>query len=169
MNYKEINIEIIKCLSDKWENVVRAQRLDDDEILIIPSPAYYGYIIPRKELMVEESRLSFLPLEKPLFKISDYCKPENMVKPTNQFIRYGTFLCQRFEGKMKKQTWGVYINEKYLKQVNRDGCEFYQNVKPGKDMPRENILAVKHEMTDDGKDIYKPLLYIMPVEIRDRK
>lgn len=168
MNYRDINIEIIKCLSDKYDNVVRAQTLDDGDILIVPSPAYYGYIIPRKELMVDESRLSLIPLEKPLFRVSDYCKPENIVKPTHQLLRYGTILAQRFEGKTKKQTWGVYINEKFMKQIINEGCEFYQNVQPGKDMARENVLAVKHEETKDGKDIFIPLMYLMPFEVRSR-
>lgn len=167
MNYKDINIELIKCMSDKYNPLVRAQVLDDDDILLIPHPAFYGYIIPRRKLLVAESKLVMLNPEKPLFKISDYCKPENRVMPINQYYRFRTNLYQRFEGKFGKKTWGVYINERFLKQVNRDGCEFYQNVQPDKDMPRENVLVVIHEKTDEGKDIYKPLLFLMPFEIRD--
>lgn len=168
MNYKDINIELIKCLSDNHDPIVRAQVLDDDDILLIPHPAYYGYIIPRKKLLVSESKLVMLDPEKPLFKLSDYYKPENEIKSTRNFFLLGANkLCRKFEGNLENKFWDVYIDEKFLKKCDNEYCWFYQNAQPDKDMEREPVLVVQERRTKDGEFIPKPILYLMPVEIRD--
>lgn len=167
MNYKDINLHIIKCLFDKYDPIVRAQEVDENNILLIPSPAYYGYIIPRKKLYVSEGVLSMLDKGKPLFKVSEYCKPGNEIRPTNQFIEFGGEYCRRFENPEKRGA--VYLKEKFLKEVHR-GDEFnvryYQNVQPGEDMGRKSVLVVTVEKDKDGNETYTPKLFVMPIDVK---
>lgn len=122
MDWKKANLDICNALV-KGE-LVRAQKTEGDEILVIPSPAYYGYLFNPKDIIFSMAKLQMLPATAHMIFSRSVIAPENEIKATKdlRLLTYKKAIARKFVADGRK-TW---VDTKLLKQVNVDTCKFYQ-------------------------------------------
>lgn len=135
MDYKKANVEIIKSIIDRDD--VRAQALEGGLTLVIPPPHYYGYILTSEEIAFALDRIPKVPKENRICRL-EVIAPENEIKMTDDFrlIPYKRDMARRFDKNGKT----VWINSKFLKNIDLVSCRFYQD----KHKDRDVIIATEH-------------------------
>ena len=156
MNYYKANMEICKALSKG--DLVRGYWMEDDLFFVTPE-GYYGFIIPKKEIIFDVSRVHILSL--PVFLTENFLKPENEIKKTRRFFQAGKELCQQFDG----NGYSVYIKKRFMNAIDGEIIRgYYQNIQPGKNMAKELVLAtIDSRMGNDLKEI--PVMAFCPISI----
>ena len=157
MNYKIANKEVCKALING--ELVRGYNIDENTIFVTPD-GFYGFVIPKTEIVFDATRIK---QTKKMFDFSGYIKPENEIKPTNNYIKAEKDFCRRFDGK----DWQLYVKEKFLQKLDKSECySFFQNYEEGKDMRKQNILAAVRKYENDCYK-YIPAVVLLPIFILD--
>lgn len=122
MNKKRVNLDICKWIING--EFVRGQDVPEDKVLILPEQACFGYILPKKDVAFSMDKVRMLWAEKKQIVDMDIVKPENEIKPTD----YLRMMCsgKEFARKFTGKGGDVWINTKFMKNINVRGCKFYQ-------------------------------------------
>ena len=153
MNISAANIEICKQLAKG--NRVRTQIVAKDFILVIPEPAYYGYVMNVKDPVFSIEKTTSVDKKKQIISLS-LLNQKNEITPT-PYLRVLTEKHHETARLFKSSEGNVWINTKYLKHINIRQCKFYQ------DRTNRNslILVVEKEKT--------PVMCVLPLRTFDEQ
>ena len=157
MNYRIANKEVCKALIDG--ETVRGYDIDENTVFVT-TDGFCGFVIPKAEIVYDATKMKQI---NKLFDFSNYIKPENEIKPTNNYFKAGKEFCRRFDGR----DWKVYVKEKFLQKLDKsEYYSFFQNYDEGKDMRKQTILAAVRSYADDCYK-YFPAVVLLPITILD--
>ena len=147
MNWKKANLDICNTLIGG--EMVRGQTISDEQLLIIPREAFYGYIFSPKDIAFSMQKVKMLPPDsRQIFK-PEAIVPENELKVT-QSLRLASWkkiMARKFISIGKS----VWVDTKFLKCIDVAQCKFYQE-----ENPLECIFVTEND---------KPVMCILPMRI----
>ena len=144
MNVKRANLDICKWIIDG--EFVRGQEVPEDMVLIIPEQAFFGYIIPKKYVAFSMDKVRMLPADKKPIVNMEIVKPENEIKPTD----YLRIMRREFARKFTGKDGDVWVNTKFMKNIDLNLCKFYQGCM------FERIIVMEGET---------PVMVLLPLKI----
>lgn len=145
MNTKAVNLEICKQLIHG--DLVRIQNVSNKLTLIIPDPGYYGYLMPKSDIIFSLEKVKTVDKKKQIVDLK-LMNPKNELKPT-QYLR---IIDSKNTARLFKSPEGeVWINTKFLKNLNIYSCTFYQDR-----TNRTSLILVVEDMT-------QPVMCILPL------
>ena len=153
MNLSAANIEICKQLAKGSR--VRTQVISKKLLLVIPEPAYYGYVMDVKDPVFSIEKTASVDKKKQIINLS-LLNPKNEITPT-PYMRVLTDKHNEMARLFKSSEGNVWVNTKYLKHINIRQCQFYQ------DRTNRNslILVVEKEKT--------PVMCVPPLRTFDEQ
>ena len=152
MNYKNANIEVCREMASGC--MIRGQDISDELFLAIPNDGYYGYMFSKNNIAFNLDRVRMISLETRKIADLSMIVPENEIKITEymRVLSYRKDIARKFEAFDGKDGKVVWINEKFLRNLDLSACRFYQQ----KDEPLHNVIAV-----EDGI----PVMVLLPLRI----
>jgi hypothetical protein len=153
MNLSAANIEICRQLAKGSR--IRTQIMSKKLILVIPEPAYYGYIMDVKDPVFSIEKTTSIDKKNQIINLS-ILDQKNEITPT-PYLRILTEKHNETARLFKSSEGNVWVNTKYLKHINIHQCKFYQ------DRTKRNslILVVENEKT--------PVMCVLPLRIFDEQ
>ena len=153
MNISAANIEICKQLAKGGR--IRTQTVSKKLILVIPEPAYYGYVMDVKDPVFSIEKTASVDKKKQIINLS-LLNQKNEITPT-PYLRVLTDKRNETARLFKSSEGNVWVNTKFLKYINIHQCKFYQ------DRTNRNslILVVEKEKT--------PVMCILPIRAFDEQ
>lgn len=146
MKYKRANLEICKAMMAGED--IRAQELEDNRIIVIRMPAYYGYIFNRREIAFNMENVRMIGSE--LKKIIDL----SVVKPENKLTVTDTIKILGYKGDTARVMMSgdkeVWLNTKFLENIDTDFCTFFQD----KSDPLGQVIVV---------EVATPVMCVLPI------
>ncbi|MBQ3318420.1 hypothetical protein IJG76_00120 [Candidatus Saccharibacteria bacterium] len=120
MKIVQANLDICKCLAEG--KAVHGRTVTKDLLLIFPEPGHYGYFFKKKDIAFAIEKVEMNQKSTIDLSIID---PRNELRPTFTLFLTGKQCTSRvFTTKDDKK---ISINVKYLRNIDLNICDFYQN------------------------------------------